>query len=89
MKTYLLDTAENRTDFYLVTIIAITAFLLSCLGALYIFYRTYKQWINSSDFIFFNKRSLSMCYKLPFYTACIGKFCFTKSLKLLIIKVIC
>ena len=68
----LLDTPKNRKDFYLVISVATMMFALSCLGALYVLYRTYTQWNFSNDSMLFKKRSLNMNYKLPFYTSCIG-----------------
>ena len=70
-----LDTSENRNDFYLVTIFATIMFILSCLGALYVIYRTYKQWIYwDLDSMVYKKRKLDMNFKLPFYTSCIGGY---------------
>jgi len=70
-----LDTSENRNDFYLVTIFATIMFILSCLGALYVIYRTYKQWIYwDLDSMVYKKRKLNMNFKLLFYTSCIGGY---------------
>ncbi|CAG8583069.1 5634_t:CDS:2 [Funneliformis mosseae] len=55
----------NRNEFYMVTDSLIILFALSCLGNLVVIYRTYKQWK-------FNKKSLKMAYKLPFYTSLSG-----------------
>ena len=51
-------------------------FSLSCIGALYIIYRTYMHWLkrNEIDNISKQKKMLRMSYKLPFYTSCIGSY---------------
>jgi hypothetical protein len=67
----LLDSPENRKDFYLVISVATIMFALSCLGSLYVLYRTYRKWVNS-DKLSFKRKSLKMNHKLPFYTSCIG-----------------
>lgn len=68
-----LDNPENRDDFYLVSIFATIMFSFSCIGALYVMYRTFKQWIYWDETLMkYKKRSLSMNFKLPFYTSCIG-----------------
>jgi hypothetical protein len=70
-----LDTSENRNDFYLVTIFATIMFILSCLGALYVIFRTFMQWIYwDDDLNLYRKRKLNMNFKLPFYTSCIGDY---------------
>ncbi|CAI2174866.1 3875_t:CDS:2 [Funneliformis geosporum] len=60
-----LDSPYNRNEFYMVTDVLIIMFTLSCLGNLAVIYRTYKQWK-------FDKTSLKMAHKLPFYTSCSG-----------------
>lgn len=72
----LLNTYESRRDFNLVTTYCIIMFSLSCIGALYIIYRTYMHWLkrNEIDNISKQKKMLRMSYKLPFYTSCIGSY---------------
>ena len=70
-----LDISENRFDLYLVSIFATFMFVLSCIGALYVIYRTYMQWKYwNEDLNLFKKRNLNMNFKLPFYTSCIGGY---------------
>lgn len=61
-----LDTPDNIHNFRLVVGFSMALIMLGCLGCIYVFYRVYKQWI-------LNKKRLVMIYKLPFYTAVIGK----------------
>jgi hypothetical protein len=73
IKSDLLETPQNRKDFYLVICFSTTMFALSCIGASYVLYRTYRQWKYwDFELKLFKKKSLNMNFKLPFYTSCIG-----------------
>lgn len=63
-----LDSDNERRDFYSVIIITSIMFSLSCIGALYVIFKTYKTWNNSND----KKKSINMSNRLPFYTSLIG-----------------
>ncbi|CAI2169331.1 7990_t:CDS:2 [Funneliformis geosporum] len=53
---------NDKTGFYLLTILSLIFQQLSLLGCLYVFYGTYRRWRDSSG-------SLPMALKIPFYFA--------------------
>ncbi|CAG8442683.1 12305_t:CDS:2 [Acaulospora morrowiae] len=53
---------KNATGFHVVVAIAYLVIFLNCSGCIYIFYRSWMQWKLST-------KSLSMIFRLPFYTA--------------------
>ncbi|CAG8638953.1 28443_t:CDS:2, partial [Racocetra persica] len=57
-----LDSPENINDFKLVVITTYVMAFFNTIGCSYVFYRSWLQWKISS-------KSLSMIFRLPFYTA--------------------